>query len=54
MAEGKNLTLDEQKISLQDNMKIALALNDMKEYHRLNKHLIYVEEKISKEKQNET
>lgn len=54
MAKGKKLTLEEQKISLQDNMKIALAQNDMKEYHRLNKHLIYVEERISKEKRNET
>lgn len=42
--------LIEQKKGIQDSMKKALADDDMAEYHRLNSHLIWIEEKIRKAK----
>lgn len=42
--------LIEQKKNIQDSMKKALADDDMAEYHRLNGHLIWIEEKIRKVK----
>ena len=44
------LTPQEQRASLQDRMKIALATNNMKEYHRLNGHLQWLEEKLRSKK----
>ena len=49
MGEAKEKpTLEEQRESLQESMKIAMSKTppDMKEYHRLNKHLQWLENKI--------
>ena len=49
MGEAKEKpTLEEQRESLQESMKIAMSRTppDMKEYHRLNKHLQWLENKI--------
>ena len=44
------INLIEQRISVQDAMKQALSDDNMAEYHRLNGHLIWLEEKIRKGK----
>lgn len=49
MRRKKYLRLIEQRDSIQDAMKNALADNNMAEYHRLNGHLMWLEEKIRKE-----
>lgn len=45
-------TLQEERGNVQDAMKIAIAVNDMTEYHRLNGHLQNIEFEIRKEKEN--
>ncbi len=42
--------LVEQRESIRYTMEKALADNDMAEYHRLNGHLIWLEDKIRKGK----
>ncbi len=49
MRRKKYLRLIEQRESVQDAMKQALAEDNMAEYHRLNGHLIWLEEQIRKE-----
>jgi len=46
----KRLTLREQRANIRNAMKKALADNDMVEYHRLNKHLQWLNGKIRKGK----
>ena len=45
--------LVEQRNNVQTAMAKALSDNNMAEYHRLNGHLVYLEEKIRKQKENE-
>jgi hypothetical protein len=49
MRRKKYLRLIEQRDDIQVSMAKALADNNMAEYHRLNGHLIWLEEKIRKE-----
>ena len=50
MRRKKYLRLIEQRDSIQDAMKQALADDNMAEYHRLNGHLIWLEKMIRKGK----
>ena len=50
MRRKKYNRLIEQRDSIRYAMKKALADNNMAEYHRLNGHLIWLEEKIRKGK----
>ena len=48
MRKKKKQNLIEQRKNIQDSMKKALAEDNMAEYHRLNSHLIWLEEQIRK------
>ena len=48
MRKKKKQNLIEQRKNIQDFMKKALAEDNMAEYHRLNGHLIWIDEKIRK------
>jgi len=50
MRRKKYLRMVEERDSVQGAMKKAFAENNMAEYHRLNGHLIWLEEKIRKGK----
>ena len=50
MRRKKYLRLIEQRGSVRDAMAKALSDDNMAEYHRLNGHLIWLEEKIRKGK----
>lgn len=50
MRKKKKNQLIEQRENIRESMKKALAEDNMAEYHRLNGHLIWIEEKIRKDK----
>lgn len=50
MGRKKYLRLIEQRKDVRDAMAKALAEDNMAEYHRLNGHLIWLEDKIRKGK----
>ena len=50
MRKKKHNCLIEQRKSVQDAMKKALSDDNMAEYHRLNGHLIWLDNKIRKGK----
>ena len=50
MSKKKSENLIEQRESIQDAMKKALTDDNMAEYDRLNGHLIWIEKKIRKDK----
>lgn len=50
MFKKKRQRLIEQRDSIREAMKKALADDAMAEYHRLNSHLIWLEDKIRKGK----
>ena len=49
MRKKKKQNLIEQRKNIQDSMKKALAEDNMAEYHRLNGHLIWIEDKLRQE-----